>query len=89
MDIFWVCSHLMVSSLLDATICVVKRVPWLALTTLGLNMSVTGSQTISALTPAASDDLMMAPRFPGFSRDSTTRIKGLSPKFISSSFLLN
>lgn len=47
-------------------------------TTFGLNKSVTGSQMITACTPAASALRRMVPRFPGFSIASITSKNGSS-----------
>ena len=44
-----------------------KTVPKLARTTFGLNTSVPEPQTTTPSTPAASADLYIVPRFPGFS----------------------
>ena len=54
----------------------VNSVPTLARTTLGLNRSVTGSQTISAAAPTASAVRSRVPRLPGFSIAVATTYSG-------------
>ena len=67
-----------------AAVRTVKIPPMLERIRLGLYMSVSGSQTITASTPAASALLRIAPRLPGFSTDSRTTTSGFSGRQRSS-----
>ena len=78
MLIFCSLSHSMASAELASATGTEKSVPMLALTTFGLLMSVHWSQTITALTPAASAERNIVPRLPGFSMDSATTTRGAS-----------
>ena len=60
-----------------------KTVPKLARTTFGFNTSVPALQTTTPSTPAASADLNMVPRFPGFSVAVLTRKRPFAGTVIS------
>ncbi len=64
------------SAVLATALGTVKTQPTLDRITLGLYKSAVGFAMITASTFAASAVLRRAPRFPGFSVDSATRING-------------
>ena len=72
-----------ISSGLAQTTGILKMTPVLERMTLGLYTSVLGSQTKTASTPTASQVRKIAPKLPGFSRDSKTTTKGSLDNFKS------
>ena len=81
---FFSLSHACTAVLSATTSGTENSTPVEARTTLGLKISVTGSQTMTASHPAASALRRMVPRLPGFSIASTTSRNGAAGSVSSS-----